>query len=118
MAKNIQWFKVANSIEDIEWQDNNMATVETGGKKISLAKVGKDLFACSYKCPHAGGILPEGFLDGRGSVICPIHGFRFNLRNGYNVSGEGYFLKVFPIEEREAGLFVGFEETNVFDVSD
>jgi hypothetical protein len=31
------------------------------------------------------------------------------------VSGEGYFLKTFPLEIRNEGVFVGFEENNVFN---
>jgi 3-phenylpropionate/trans-cinnamate dioxygenase ferredoxin subunit len=30
------------------------------------------------------------------------------------VSGEGYYLKTYPVEEREDGVFVGFEESRWF----
>ncbi|MEI9944281.1 MAG: hypothetical protein WDN26_08640 [Chitinophagaceae bacterium] len=32
------------------------------------------------------------------------------MNNGRNVSGEGYYLKHWPTELREDGLFVGMED--------
>ena len=111
--KNVKWFKVADSINEILWQ-NNLAVAEAGGKKITLARINEKLFACAYKCPHAGGILAGGFIDSAQSIVCPLHRYKFNLSNGRNVSGEGYYLKVYAIEERETGIFIGFEESNWF----
>jgi 3-phenylpropionate/trans-cinnamate dioxygenase ferredoxin subunit len=37
---------------------------------------------------------------------------KFDLKNGRNTSGEGYFLKTFPVEVRENGVFVQFDEKN------
>ncbi len=111
----IKWFKVADSKKEISWQQNNLTTAEAGGKKITLVKFGNDVFACAYTCPHAGGVLAEGFIDATGNIVCPLHRYKFNLSNGRNVSGEGYYLKVFAVEERDAGIFIGIEESNWFD---
>ena len=115
-SKNIKWFKVAESKNEIFWQENNLAVTEAGGKKITLAKIGDEIFACAYKCPHASGILAEGFLDATGNIVCPFHRYKFNLTNGRNISGEGYYLKVFAVEQRESGVFVGFEESSWFNI--
>src|SRR3954469_23620658 len=101
--KKVKWFKLADNKEGIDWQSNNLALVEAGGKKITLAKVGDDVFACAHKCPHASGILADGFVDALGNIVCPLHRYKFSLQNGRNVSGEGYYLKVYAIEQREAG---------------
>ena len=114
-VKNIEWFKVANSKKGILWQQNNLTSAEAGDKKITLAKVGNDVLACAYKCPHAGGILADGFIDATGNIVCPLHRYKFSLSNGRNVSGEGYYLKRYAVEEREAGIFIGLEENNWFD---
>ena len=115
-GKKIKWFKLAEGRNDLFWQDNNLAVAEAGGKKITLARVGNELFACAYKCPHAGGVLADGFIDASGNIVCPLHRYKFNLGNGRNISGEGYYLKVYALEEREAGLFVGFEESSWMDI--
>ena len=110
--KNIKWHKVADTLEAIEWKKNNMAVVEVGGKKITVVKQQNEVLACAHKCPHASGILADGFIDSTGYLVCPIHRYRFDLSNGRNVTGEGYFLKTYLVEEREAGIFVGFEESS------
>jgi nitrite reductase/ring-hydroxylating ferredoxin subunit len=114
--KKLKWYKIADTVNAIDWQTNNLATAEAGGRKITLAKVDGQVFACSDKCPHASGFLADGFIDASGSIVCPLHRYRFNLQNGRNVSGEGYYLKVFPVEERQAGVFVGFEENSLLDM--
>jgi nitrite reductase (NADH) small subunit len=40
-----------------------------------------EVHATSAECPHRGGPLADG-LVGNGSVICPLHGFAFDLRTG------------------------------------
>lgn len=112
--KKVKWFRIADSIEAIGWNANNLAVAEAGGRKFTLALKGKEVLACAYKCPHAGGILADGFIDAAGNIVCPLHRYKFSLRNGRNTSGEGYYLKTYATEQREAGLFVGFEESNLF----
>ncbi len=108
--KTYKWFKVAEKIEAFEWKQNNMCVVETSGKKLSIAKYKDQIFAFAYKCPHAGGVLADGCLDAVGYAVCPLHRYKFDLMNGRNVSGEGYYLKIYPVECRPDGIFVGFEE--------
>ena len=110
--KIIKWYKVADSKAAIEWQSNNMALAEAGGKTITLIKTGNEIEPCAHKCPHAGGVMADGFADALGNIVCPLHRYKFSLKNGRNISGEGYYLKLYAIEEREAGVFVGFEENN------
>ena len=71
--------------------------------------------ACAYACPHAGGILSEGYIDALGNVVCPIHRYKFSLQNGRNVSGEGYYLTTLPVEVREDGIFAGIEQKGFFN---
>jgi 3-phenylpropionate/trans-cinnamate dioxygenase ferredoxin subunit len=36
------------------------------------------------------------------------------MKNGRNVSGEGYYMKHWPVDVREDGVFIGFEQTSLF----
>lgn len=110
--KKIKWFKVAESKAAIIWQTNRMSLVEAGGKTVTLAHHNNQIFAFAHKCPHASGLMADGFIDAAGNIACPLHRFRFNIQNGRNISGEGYFLKVYPVEERPSGIFIGFEDNN------
>ena len=40
-----------------------------------------EVYATAAECPHRGGPLADG-LVGSHSVICPLHGFVFDLRTG------------------------------------
>ncbi len=103
------WHKVADDEKDIPMQANDMAVIEVNGKKISLARHLNQWFAFAYTCPHAGRVLTEGWIDQKGGIVCPAHKFRFDPGNGRNTSGEGYFLKRWPVEKRDDGIFIGFE---------
>lgn len=58
-----------------------MLAIEVDGEDIVLANVYGKVFAFSNLCPHAGGLLVEGTLDGH-RVECPFHGGSFNVRTG------------------------------------
>ena len=80
--------------------------IDINGKTICLSLHNDTVHACTQKCPHAGGILSEGYLDAMGNIVCPLHRYKFSMQNGRNISGEGYYLKTFPVETREDGVYI------------
>jgi nitrite reductase/ring-hydroxylating ferredoxin subunit len=114
MSKVYKWYKIADTLEEIDFSAEGLATVEANGKKICIALKNESLFACAAKCPHAGGNMAAGYIDALGNIVCPLHRYKFSLINGRNVTGEGYFLKTYQIEQSENGVFVGFEENSMF----
>jgi nitrite reductase/ring-hydroxylating ferredoxin subunit len=113
--KQYTWYKIADSVEEIIFAANGLTEVTVNGKIICLAKHNETLLACTQKCPHAGGIMADGYLDAVGNIVCPLHRYKFSLQNGRNVSGEGYFLKTFPVEIRKEGVFVGMVANGLFN---
>jgi 3-phenylpropionate/trans-cinnamate dioxygenase ferredoxin subunit len=111
--KKYTWHKVAEGIEDFFWQENQLCEIRLKGKTICIARKEKEVFACAHKCPHAGGHLADGFVDALGNIVCPLHRYKFNLKNGRNTSGEGYYLKTYPVELREDGVYLGLEESGL-----
>lgn len=107
-GKELKWYKIAQRINEIEWQANNMAVIDVDGKKVTLIKSKGEIAACAHKCPHAGGIMADGFIDALGNIVCPLHKYRFSPNKGRNVSGEGYQLKTFAVLQNEEGIFVGW----------
>ncbi len=108
------WQKIADTIPELEFNSNNIAVVEVNGKKICIGQFNKQLFAFAYKCPHAGGILADGFIDAFGNIVCPLHRYKYDMKNGRNVTGEGYYLKHWPIEIREDGVYIEMEKRSGF----
>ena len=113
--KKYKWHKVAEHIAEINFSASGLTEIKVANKIICIAFRNNSLTACTQKCPHAGGILSDGFIDALGNIVCPLHSYKFNLQNGQNTSGEGYFLKTFPVEIRNEGVFIGFEENNLFN---
>ncbi len=114
MSKKYNWHKIADDLHDLSLNDHKMQEVEIGGKKICVLLHNENLKACAAKCPHAGGIMRNGYVDALGNIVCPLHRYKFSLENGRNTSGEGYFLKTYPIEKRENGIFIGLDEEGMF----
>lgn len=112
--KKYNWHKIAEHLSELEFGSNNIAVVEVKGKKFCLGKFNQALFAFAYKCPHAGGFLADGYIDAIGNIVCPMHRYKFNMANGRNSSGEGYYLKHWPAEQRDDGIYVAQEEGGLF----
>jgi nitrite reductase/ring-hydroxylating ferredoxin subunit len=113
--KKYSWHKISDSLDELSFSPGGLLQLEVAGKIIRVARKDDQLSACTAKCPHAGGILSDGYIDPLGNIVCPLHRYKFSLKNGRNVSGEGYFLKIFPVELRADGVFVGFEQNNFFN---
>jgi nitrite reductase/ring-hydroxylating ferredoxin subunit len=107
--KEYNWHKIADQVSEIDFAENNIAVAELDGKKICLGKLNNKIFAFAYKCPHAGGFLSGGYIDALGNIVCPLHRYKYDMKNGRNISGEGYYLKNWPVEIKEDGIYVGIE---------
>jgi 3-phenylpropionate/trans-cinnamate dioxygenase ferredoxin subunit len=67
------------STEDFE--PGAMREIEVDGHKFLVARVGDSFHVTDGRCPHLGGHLAEGVLDGS-IVTCPRHHSQFDLRDG------------------------------------
>lgn len=56
-------------------------SVEAGGFGLAVCNVDGRFYVLDNTCPHAGGPLGEGCLDGE-LIECPWHGWRYNVRTG------------------------------------
>jgi len=71
---------------DGDLAEGKMIKGEANGIPILLVRQNGRLYAMADTCPHAGGPLNEGTLEGR-SVICPWHGSQFDLADGSIMHG-------------------------------
>jgi nitrite reductase/ring-hydroxylating ferredoxin subunit len=98
--------KIANTLADLEFNSNNMCQVQVDNFEVTVGIYNDTLFAFASKCPHASGIMANGFIDGLGNVVCPLHKYKFSLKNGKCTSDEGYFLKCYEVEQNNLGIFI------------
>jgi nitrite reductase/ring-hydroxylating ferredoxin subunit len=107
-----RWYKIAEHENEIILAENGIAVVEVNNKKICITKFQQQWFAFAYTCPHASGLLANGYIDIIGNIVCPMHRYKFSLKNGRNTSGEGFYMKTYLVETRIDGVFVGLEKSS------
>ncbi len=62
-------------------KDGTMKEIKVGEHEVLLAKVKDKFYAADNICPHMGGKLGQGKLEGT-VVTCPRHGSQFDLVDG------------------------------------
>lgn len=100
------WHKVDNISASL-LSENKLQEVSAGEKKVGLLKRNGKIHAFSATCPHAGAPMCDGWLDMQGRIVCPLHHYRYDPANGRNTSGEGYKLKIYPVEIKGDEIFIG-----------
>lgn len=113
-SKKYKWHRIAGDAADIKWTAGHVAEVQVNGKTLCLGRYGEEWYGFGLHCPHAGAPLTMGYIDGACHVVCPVHSLKFNLKDGRDTNGEGYKLKTYPVEVREDGVYMGFEEGGLF----
>lgn len=59
-----------------------MQEVSVSGHELLIARVNSRYYAVDNRCPHFGGRLARGKLEGT-VVTCPLHGSQFDLSDGH-----------------------------------
>jgi nitrite reductase/ring-hydroxylating ferredoxin subunit len=71
--------------------------VTTGGRVLALFNSGGSFHAVDNTCPHRGGPLGEGHLDGT-VVTCPWHGWQFDVCTGASPHNPNASVRRVPLE--------------------
>jgi len=75
------------------------------GTEVAVFKCGGQLYAAQNWCPHAGTGLATGTVEG-GEVVCPAHGYRFDLKTGACSTDSQLRLKTFPLVPEGPGFSI------------
>jgi len=97
-----QWVKVAKKSE-IPADTGKL--VEANGKQIALFNVNGKICAIFQTCPHQGGPLDEGGLDGT-VVTCPWHGWQFDVTSGECTFNPSIKQPTFKVKEEGEDISV------------
>ena len=79
--------------------------VDVEGRSVAFFNVDGRYYAIDNTCPHRGGPLGEGDLDGA-VVACPWHAWRWDVTTGANVNNPAVTLSCYPVTEEGGGIFV------------
>ena len=97
-----QWVPVLRT-EEVPAGEARVADV--GHRQLAVFNVGGEFLATANSCVHQGGYLGDGFLDGE-VVICPMHGWQFNVRSGACITRPGQQVKAYEVRVREGQVEV------------
>lgn len=86
--------------------------VRVEGVPIVLFNVSGTVHAVENVCPHAGAALDRGARTGSCGeiVICPFHGWRFDVRTGRCLQIPGESIRTFPVRVADGAIAVGMDE--------
>ena len=96
------WTKAAK-ISDFE--EGKGIVVSIGGRDIALFKSAGAFYAINNVCPHRGGPLGEGFVEGA-EVTCPWHAWAFDLKTGECSTLPGERQPTYPTKIQNSELFI------------
>ncbi|MFM7428983.1 MAG: Rieske (2Fe-2S) protein [Flammeovirgaceae bacterium] len=105
----MEWIKVFSSNGEMleRLKEGTPQHLVVNDQSICMVLWKGELRAVENKCPHNGESLSKGKINYLSEVICPLHGYRFNLKNEREV-GEGCKdLEMYLVKDEVDGIFVG-----------
>lgn len=79
--------------------------VQVNGREIALFKINGKICAVDQICPHQGGPIAEGGIDGT-IISCPWHGWSFDAQSGECTFNPAVKLDTFPVKEEGEDVLV------------
>ena len=109
-----------------DFGESNRKVFAAGGIEVGVFRLGDEFFAYENKCPHLEGpvcrgkILPlvmeaaaeDGtstgrvFSKDRVNIICPWHGYEFDIRTGVHPTDKRVRLRRVPVRVSDGAVFV------------
>jgi 3-phenylpropionate/trans-cinnamate dioxygenase ferredoxin component len=79
--------------------------VEVEGRELALFNVDGVYHCIENACPHRGGPLGEGDLEGH-VVSCPWHAWRWDVTTGANTNNPAVRVAAYPVTVEGGAVFV------------
>lgn len=115
---------LVGSVEEFSGDDRKIMTVD--GERIVVFGHRGEMFALSATCKHQGGSVGEGVVLGKvegvvdaqgrylgdtfseeiAHIVCPWHGWAYDIRTGKAAGLPSVGLKTYPVEVRDGKVYV------------
>lgn len=80
--------------------------VSVGGQRYCLTRIAQRVFVFETKCPHFDHPLTQASVNPYGQVVCPWHGYQFDLGSGNESQSRCRDLIVKEAQWNEDGALV------------
>jgi nitrite reductase (NADH) small subunit len=81
------------------------ALAVVNGQDVAIFRRGDEILAIGNTCPHQGGNLCDGFIEGD-IVVCPLHGWEFDLRSGACMTVPGESVPRYQVTVEDGAIYV------------
>ena len=92
------------SKQDLPWE-GEAKEFEVGDRQICVAMANGKLSAMNNLCPHRGGPLGQGVVEGN-KIVCPWHAWTFDLETGVAVHSPEARVPVYELKVEGDDVFV------------
>lgn len=109
-----------------DFKKRDRKIVVQGDLEIGVFRIGEDFYAYDNQCAHRGGPVCQGKIlerveevlaedkTSRGlqfskesvHIICPWHGFEYDLRSGVNAGDKKLRLKKYEVKVQDGSVYV------------
>ena len=79
--------------------------VTVNSEDVALFRRGDEIFAIGNQCPHQGGNLCDGVIEGD-IVTCPLHGWEFDLRSGACMTVPGEAVPRYAVTVKDGAILL------------
>lgn len=114
-------------VDDAEsFKDRDRRVLSRNGVEIGVFRLGDEFFAWHNRCAHQGGPVCQGrifprvleplledqttrgmaYSDDEMHIVCPWHGYEYDIRTGQNAGNPRLRLKPVPVEVRDGAVYV------------
>src|SRR3954452_18943460 len=100
---DLRWYRIADLDE---LPEGRVKTVAAGTQSLALTHVDGEYAALDNHCPHQGGPLGEGSIEG-GLLRCPWHGYDYCPLSGDSPGGVGDSVRTPPVKPPRDGVING-----------
>ena len=91
-------------LEERDLPEEGQVTEAAGGR-LCVARLKGQIVVLDNTCPHSEGPLGQGMIED-GCVVCPYHGWAFDLKTGVATHDPTEKVRVFESEVRDGALLV------------
>jgi len=103
VKNSVVWTPIT-TIETIPLREGR--AVQVGDTELAIFRLENRCLTIENKCPHKGGPLCDGILSGA-TVVCPLHGQRFDLESGMPVlASQPGGVAIFPTRVEDGVILV------------
>ena len=101
-------YKLAENREDLlnKLDEQGKTIIRLGERKICLFHHQGDFHVFDHLCPHNKHPLFEGAINFQNEIVCPLHAYRFSLKDGKECEHRTAALTIHNLKAEAEGIYL------------